>query len=188
VEFQTFDEHYIRQLRDGDPRVQEHFAKYFGELIYLKLRRRVRSMQLLEDIRQETLCRVLRTVRARDGIEDARKFGAFVTGVCNFVMAEFSRSENRYEAPDRDFDEHPDATQDFDAPLISDERRKQVRKILGKLEDRDRKLLKAIFFDELPADEICRRFQVGPDYLRVLVFRAKARFKQVYVRGAGSGS
>ena len=63
MEFQTFDQEYLERLRDGNSQVEQHFAAYFGELIHLKVRRRVRSPQLLEDIRQETLLRVLRAVR-----------------------------------------------------------------------------------------------------------------------------
>ena len=185
MQFQTFDEEYLRRLRNGDSQVEQHFASYFGELIHLKLRRRVRSPQLIEDIRQETILRVLRTIREKDGLEDARKLGAFVSGVCHYVTVELSRSEGRYEAPDRDFDERVDATQaDPDSRLITNERCKQVRKILAKLDDRDRNLLRAVFLEELGSTEVCRRFQVDPDYLRVLVFRAKARFKQAYVKGA----
>jgi len=188
VQFQTFDDDYLRRLRDGDSRVEEHFASYFGELIHLKLRRRVHTRQLLEDIRQETLCRVLRAIREKNGIEDARKFGAFVSGVCHYVTVELSRSENRYEPPERDFDEQLDKTEDPDTPLINEERRKQVQKVLSKLERRDRKLLRAVFLEELGSSEVCRRFQFEPDYLRVLVFRAKARFRQAYAKGAGSAA
>ena len=88
MQFQTFDEEYVGRLRDGDAGAEEHFAAYFGELIHLKLRRRVRTPQLVEDIRQETLCRVLRILREKGGIEDARKLGAFVSAVCHYVTAE----------------------------------------------------------------------------------------------------
>jgi RNA polymerase sigma factor (sigma-70 family) len=189
VQFRTFDEDYLRRLRKGDSQVEQHFASYFGELIHLKLRRRVRSPQLAEDIRQETILRVLRTIREKNGLADARKLGAFVSGVCHYVTVELSRSEGRYDTSDRDFDEQVDAAQgNLDARLISEERCKQVRKILAKLEDRDRKLLRAVFLEELGSSEVCRRFQVEPDYLRVLVFRAKARFKQAYVKGASAGA
>ena len=169
--------------------MEQHFASYFGELIHLKLRRRVRSPQLAEDIRQETIYRVLRTLREKDGLQDARKLGAFVSGVCHYVTVELSRSEGRYETSDRDFDKQVDVAQgDQDARLISEQCRKEVRKILGKLDDRDRNLLRAVFLEELGSSEVCRRFQVEPDYLRVLVFRAKARFKQAYIKGASAGA
>jgi RNA polymerase sigma-70 factor (ECF subfamily) len=186
VQFQAFDQDYVHRLRDGDPQTERHFALYFGELIYLKLRRRVHSRQLQEDIRQETLCRVLRAVREKDGLEDPRKFGAFVSGVCHYVTVELSRSESRYEPAERSLEEQRDTGEDPDARLINAQRRELVSKILSRLDQRDRGLLRAVFLEELSSAEVCRRFQVEPDYLRVLVFRAKARFRQAYARGAGS--
>lgn len=186
MQFQTFDEDYLRRLRDGDSHVEQHFASYFGELIQLKLRRRVRTRQLLEDIQQETLCRVLKTLRDPAGLRDARKLGAFVSSVCNNVALELTRSENRYEPSERDFDDRAGAGQDPDVSLINEQRQRQVKKILDKLDERDRKLLRAIFLEELTSPEVCRRFDVQPDYLRVLIFRAKARFRQEFTREAGS--
>src|SRR5207302_6997841 len=105
--------------------------------------------------------------------------------VCNFVTLELTRGENKYEAADHDFDERPDPAQDDpDAPLINEQRRRDVEKTLSELEDRDRNLLRAVFLEELTSDEVCRRFNVEPGYLRVLVFRAKARFRQAYTQRA----
>jgi RNA polymerase sigma factor (sigma-70 family) len=140
----------------------------------------------MEDIRQETFCRVLRALRQKDGLEDATKLGAFVLAVCRNVSAELIRSENRYEPAERDFENRVDTKQDTDAFLIDEQRRRQVKKILDKLGERDRKLLRAVFLEELSSAEVCRRFDIQPDYLRVLVFRAKARFRQEYVCAVGS--
>ena len=188
MQFQRFDDDYLRRLRDGDSQVEQHFASYFGELIFLKLRRRVRTRQLMEDIRQETLCRVLRAAREKNEVADGRKLGAYVCGVCNFVTLELTRGENKYEAAERDFDERPNPVEcDPDASLIDEQRRRDVEKTLAELDDRDRNLLRAVFLEELSSAEVCRRFNVEPGYLRVLVFRAKARFRQAYTRRVGAG-
>ena len=42
----------------------------------------------------------------------------------------------------------------------------------------------AIFFDETPKDEICRRFGVEREYLRVLLHRAKQHFRERYTGNA----
>ena len=154
MQFQTFDDDYLRRLRDGDSQVEQHFASYFGELILLKLRRRVRTRQLMEDIRQETLCRVLRAAREKNEVADARKLGAYVCGVCNYVTLELTRGENKYETTERDFDERPDPTQDDpDATLIDEERRRDVQTTLAELDDRDRNLLRAVFLEELSSED-----------------------------------
>ena len=186
-QFHSFDRDYLRRLAGHDAVVEQHFSSYFKDLLSLKLRVRIRSLQLIEDIRQETLCRVLRAAREKNEVADARKLGAYVCGVCNYVTLELTRGENKYEAAERDFDERPDPMQDDpDAPLINEERRRDVQTTLAELDDRDRDLLRAVFLEELSSDEVCRRFHVEPAYLRVLVFRAKARFRQAYTRRAGA--
>ena len=84
-QFYSFDCNYLRQLASGDAAVENHFSSYFGDLLLLKLRARIRSPQLVEDIRQETLLRVLQIVR-KAGVKHPERFGAFVSAVCYNVM------------------------------------------------------------------------------------------------------
>ena len=51
-----------------------------------------------------------------------------------------------------------------------------VRKLLTELPQRDQAILRAIL-DERSKDDICRQFGVSRDYLRVLVHRAKEKFR-----------
>jgi RNA polymerase sigma-70 factor (ECF subfamily) len=48
---------------------------------------------------------------------------------------------------------------------------------------RDRDLLRAIFFEEKDKDSVCREMGVDREYLRVLVHRAKDKFKALYEKG-----
>jgi len=98
--FETFNEEYVRRLADGDSGAGEHFASYFGNLLFMKLRVRLRSTELIEDVRQETLTRVLVILRKGAGVERPERFGAFVNGVCNNVVREFCRLDVREEAWD----------------------------------------------------------------------------------------
>src|SRR5258708_8464030 len=84
-QFHSFDEGYLRRLADGDPAVEHHFSSYFGDLLLMKVRTRIRSPQLVEDVRQETLLRVLRIVR-NGGVKHPARFGAFVSAVCTHAM------------------------------------------------------------------------------------------------------
>jgi len=112
--FHSFDEDYLRRLASGDAVVEQHFSSYFGDLLSLKLRVRIRSPQLVEDIRQETLLRVLQIVR-RKGVEHPERFGAFVSAVCNNVLMEQVRGEMRHEGREAEF-EVVDERVDLDAP------------------------------------------------------------------------
>ncbi len=45
---------------------------------------------------------------------------------------------------------------------------------------RDRELLRAIFLQEKEKDEVCAQFGVDREYLRVLLHRAKDKFRVLY--------
>lgn len=176
-QFHSFDQDYLRRLASGDAVVEHHFSSYFGNLLLLKLRARIRSTQLIEDIRQETLLRVLRIVR-KAGVEHPERFGAFVIGVCSNVMMELFRGETRHEGSS-EFEPSDDRV-DLEAPLVNQERRRQVDRILEELPERDRELLRLFFLEERDKSEICTRFNVSEDYLRVLLHRAKLRFRSMH--------
>ena len=116
--FQSFTSDYLERLKQGDPVVGEHFSTYFRELIYLKCRWRVSSTELLEDIQQETLLRVLGAVE-RDTVQHPERFGAFVNSVCNNVAMELIRKAHIHEPPSGEVDEPVDLTQNLEAPLIN---------------------------------------------------------------------
>jgi len=94
LDVNSFDQEYVQRLREGDPETQRHFTRYFGELLNVKLRNRVRSPHLIEEVRQETFLRVLLIVR-RDGVDHPERLGAFVNSVCNNVVLETFRREQQ---------------------------------------------------------------------------------------------
>ena len=55
----------------------------------------------------------------------------------------------------------------------------QVERVLAMLPEKDRDLLKQVFWQERGRDEICRDFGVDRNYLRVLVHRAKSRVREI---------
>src|SRR6266851_9026859 len=185
-QFHSFDADYLRRLADGDPAVEHHFGSYFGDLLLLKARTRIRSPQLVEDIRQETLLRVLRTVR-NGGVKHPERFGAFVCAVCNNVMMELVRGERRHESSAYEFEPADDRV-DLGAPLVTEQRRRQVDSILEELPERDRELLRMFFLEERDKSEICKRFKVSEDYLRVLLHRAKSRFRTTYFKSLSAAN
>jgi RNA polymerase sigma factor (sigma-70 family) len=71
---------------------------------------------------------------------------------------------------------------------VSEERKAEVRKVLEGMGRRDRELLRMVFLEEMDKEEVCRRFGVDREYLRVLLSRAKSRFRDHFLsRGAASG-
>ena len=183
--FESFNEDYVRRLTDGDSGAGDHFASYFGNLLFLKLRVRLRSLQLIEDVRQETLTRVLVILRQGAGVERPERFGAFVNGVCNNVMRELCRLDGREEPWDENKEEPIDPTVDLNAQLVNADMKREIKQVFAALPEKDRRVLQAIYLDEIDKAEVCRMFQVDAGYLRVLVYRAKVQFRDAYRGGDG---
>jgi RNA polymerase sigma-70 factor (ECF subfamily) len=176
--FHSFDLEYLQRLASGDAVVESHFSSYFGNLLLLKLRIRIRRPQLIEDIRQETLLRVLQIVR-RKGVQSPERFGAFVSAVCNNVMMEVVRGESRHKSSESEF-EPVDNRVDLEAPLVNQQRRRIVDSVLEELPAKDRELLRMFFLEECDKGEICKRFEIREGHLRVLLHRAKLRFRSMH--------
>ena len=185
MDVNSFDQEYVQRLREGDPETQRHFTRYFGELLNVKLRSRVRSPHLIEEVRQETFLRVLLIVR-RDGVDHPERLGAFVNSVCNNVMLETFRREGRSLPMPETVPERADEGPSPESAVAMSQRKSQVLKILEALPAKDRDLLRLVFLEERDKDEICRTLHVDREYLRVLVHRAKSRFRAELALRAGA--
>jgi len=182
IQFQDFDSSYLERLRSGDFGTQQHFVAYFGELIRLKAGKRLRSSAAVEDVRQETLARVLRLV-TEQRIHQPERLGAFVNSVCNNVLNEHYRLRSReLPADDEVVNSILDPTIGVVEVISRQQVQQKVRQTLDELPEKDRCLLKALFLEEQTKDEVCRDHGVTREYLRVLVFRAKQSFKSHYLR------
>jgi RNA polymerase sigma-70 factor, ECF subfamily len=180
VEFFAFDKNYLERLREGDPPTEHHFVSYFEQLLRIKLRARTLASDRVEDLRQETFIRVIAALRREGGVRQPERFGAFVNSICNNVLLEYYRSSARNQPMD---DAHlgiPDKVLDLEGMLVTKQSAERVRHILEELPRRDRDLLRAIFLEEKDKDSVCREFGVDRDYLRVLLHRAKDKFKALY--------
>jgi RNA polymerase sigma-70 factor (ECF subfamily) len=184
VQRQTFDADYVQRLINSDSATEGAFVAYFGELLALKLRSRLRSPELIQDVTQETFLRVLRTLR-QSGIESPEALGAFVNSVCNNVLFEAYRAQTRTAEP---LDDRASADAGADTTMVEEEERTQVRSVLSELPEKDRKILRWLFFEERDKGEVCRVLDVDREYLRVLVHRAKQRFRSDYLRRVATKS
>jgi RNA polymerase sigma-70 factor, ECF subfamily len=179
VELFGFTREYVERLREGDPSTEQHFVGYFDQLLRIKLRAKRLASETVEDLRQETYIRVFNKVRAGE-IREPDRFGAFVNSICNNVLQEFYRLNARTTALDPSHEEKPDHTIDIEGQLVTKQTKERVREVLRDLPKKDRELLQAFFLDEKDKDEVCTQFEVDRDYLRVLLHRAKDKFRVLY--------
>jgi RNA polymerase sigma-70 factor (ECF subfamily) len=181
-DFHRFDGAYLQRLRGGDPETERHFVNYFRSLLRIKLRARLKSGQLVDDACQETFLRVFKALRSDVEIRNPERIGAFVNTICDHVVLELYRSEKRHRPmPDEAVAQIEDDAPVAEDRLLAAERRTLVRRAIEDLPDLDRRLMRALFVEERDKDEVCMEFKVDRSYLRVLLHRAKLRFRALYM-------
>lgn len=171
-----FDHEYLQRLRAGDPETAEHFAIYFGRVLSRNLRCRCRRPELIEDIRQETLRRVLEIIRKTE-LNSPSRLEAFVSSVCNNVLFEYWRSAKKHSAEEPKCElvgSQPNPEQAF----TNREAVTRLRQGLSTLPARDREVLRLAFLEERDNSELSTRLQVSRTYARVLVHRAIAKLRE----------
>ena len=175
----NFDRSYVERLIARHPETEQHFTSYFGDLLSAKLRSRLRSPALVQDAKQETFVRVLTALRGGTGLKTPESLGAFVNGVCNNVLFEFYRAGGRAIPLEDDQDPPDTRPASAEQTLMADESRARVRQALRRLPEKEQTLLKWLFFEERSKDDICQMLNIDRNYLRVLLHRAKNRFREV---------
>src|SRR5258708_26095301 len=81
-----FNEEYVRKLATGDLETHKHFVSFFSGLLRVKLRTKLRSPELVEDVRQETFLRVFQSFsKETGGLQKPERLGAFINSTCNNV-------------------------------------------------------------------------------------------------------
>ena len=179
-----FNADYVARLRDKDPETERHFVTHFSTVIWLRLRNRLKSKEMLANIRQETFYRVMRFIHSGEPFDQPEHLGVFVQSTCTNVMLEFLRGDAKYSQ----LNELPldlegkrinieERHLDIEGELVSEERKRAVQDVLSQMPSKDQQILRMLFLEDADRDVVCRQFNIESDYLRVLLHRAKARFR-----------
>ncbi len=166
----NFDDQYIAGLLMGDCEIENHFAAYFSRDLDQWLRGKLRNSALAEDIRQETLRRVLEMLH-RGVLREPSCLSSFVHGVCRRVLLEQWRKNARLSFSDDLFQE-PEENCDPERAVSTAESVDRLRTAMLALPPKPRQLLSMLYLEERDRAEVSRRFGVNQSYLRVLIYRA----------------
>jgi RNA polymerase sigma-70 factor (ECF subfamily) len=129
----------------------------------------------VDDVVQETLTRFLQALKD-DKIRNPDSLGAFLSGICNNVVAEYRR---------RLWREVPGEVPPAHTPLVPPEAdllelQDAIAAALGEMPPRDREIMHAFYLQEKDKGEICRSTGISEGQFRVALFRAKERFRKIY--------
>jgi RNA polymerase sigma-70 factor, ECF subfamily len=179
LNFESFGEGYLRDLTEGMPAAERHFTDYFGALIHIKLRSRRLPPHAIDDIRQETFLRVFATLRGERGLDNPERLGAFVNSVCNNVYLEYLRTRQGASLSSPATAEPADSRGDAESAFAREEYKRVVEQVMSELPSKDEHLLRAVVLDEKDKQQVCDDLQVTRENLRVLLHRARTRFRDI---------
>lgn len=126
--------------------------------------------------------RVVTNIRKQGGLDHPERLGAYVNGICNNVLLETYRSQKRHGQAEEDPPDQPDWRPNPESEFVNSERRRLVRSVLDELQPKDRHLLQAVFIEERDKAAVCKDLGVDGDYLRVLLHRARGRFRSTLLK------
>ena len=130
----------------------------------------------VDDLVQESLARFFRAEQ-RQLIRNTDELGAFLNGVCRNVILEYRRRIRREPTIDPDMP-IPDVGVRPDAEIF--ELRDAIDSGLKELAERDRAILRSLYLEGREKEDICRQWGMSDAQFRVVLFRAKERFRRVY--------
>lgn len=132
----------------------------------------------VDDIVQESLARFL--VAARDQkIQNPECAGAFLHGICRNVVSEYRRSTRRTDPmPETVPEPPPKSLPEYEILEL----RQAIAHGLDQLPERDRKVLRAFYLEDKPRSEIMRQTGLSDENFRVVLCRAKDRFRAIYLQ------
>ena len=130
----------------------------------------------IEDIVQETLKRFFESVHDRR-VRTPEAAGAFLNGICRNVISEYRRRMYR-DGP------MPDVIPERVPHRLSEpelfELRDSIAEGMRQLSSRDREILNMFYLEERPVEEILKLTGLTETNFRVVLCRAKEKFRQIY--------
>ena len=173
-----FDDDYLERLRSRDEETAKHFDRYFRSL----LRHRVWGKFTRE--REEELVDSAMAAAWENILNgeprNSTRLTAYVTGIC-MNLAKLSLRPNLNNL--RKYTDEVrirDGKLSAEEILLERELSQDVRKVLTKLGRRDRGVLVDIFYHEKNRDEVCEKYRITREVLRLIVFRARQRFHSTW--------
>jgi len=131
----------------------------------------------VDDIVQEVLTRFMLAAR-EEKIHHPAAVGAFLNGICRNVISEYRRRNMRDE-PMPEVVPEPPSKGIPEADLF--ELRQAIAQGLEQLSERDRTVLRGFYLEEKSKEEILKQTGMSDENFRVVLCRAKERFRTIYV-------
>ena len=168
---------FVERVRRRDPGAEEELYARFGARIGYLAYRELKSSMEADDVRSETLLRVVHAIRS-DKLRAAMALPSFVLQTARNVIRERVRQTRRFVPIAEPGDQFEPAAPAIEPPDPAAAAALSIA--LKTLNARDRAFMKMLFYDDLSRDEIAARLGISEERVRLVKSRALQRFREAY--------
>ena len=177
----------VRRITAGDSTAEDEIIRRYERGIAVIIDNVVRNQSVTEDLSQETFRIVLEKLRRGD-LRQPESLSGFVCSVARNAAIDYirraKRSNLREEIGNAEHISDP-APNQLDQ-MLARERSEVVLQVIGELKsERDREVLFRYYVSEEDKNEICSALGITRIQFNNIIYRALARFKELYVRKVG---
>ena len=169
------DKELVGAIRNGNAEAEALLYTRFAPRVYYLALRIVRVQADAEDVRAETILRVLQALR-QGKLREAAALAAFVLETAHNVIRERARREARLSPIDAEL---PGAAAlQIEAPFADPIARRALAQTISAMRPRERAFLRMYYYEERPNAEISRRLGIAEERLRLVKSRTLRRFRE----------
>lgn len=174
----------VSRITAGDSTAEDEIIRRYERGVAVIIDNVVRSQPVTEDLSQETFRIVLEKLRRGD-LRQPESLSGFVCSVARNAAITYIRRAKRYNLREEiGRAEHicDPAPNQLDQ-MLSRERSEIVRQVIGELKsERDREVLFRYYISEEDKNKICSDLGLTRIQFNNIIYRALARFKELYLQ------
>ena len=169
------DQILIDAIRSGDTKAYAQLVNRYKDLVYTLALRMVKHREEAEEVAQDTLVKVFRSLNRFKGDS---KFSTWIYRITyNTSLDRLKKNKKHYndiEIDDYTFNQLGTIDNALDN-LINEEKSKLIRQCIDKLPEDSSSLLTLFYFEELSLDEISKIINIEVNTVKVKLFRARKK-------------
>jgi RNA polymerase sigma-70 factor (ECF subfamily) len=165
----------VARIQTGESSAEAILFERYGPRLYYLALSRTGSPQDAEDLRSETLLRVLTAIR-NSQLREPAALTRFILRTLDNVALEAIRRESRASQISSD----PRAN--LERHFLDEGVKEAIEWTIARLKPRERDVLRMYYYEELPKEEIARRIGIPEERVRLLKSRALQSFRERYLR------
>lgn len=177
----------VKRIMGGDSAAEAEVVRRYNQGVAIIIDQIVRSRSATEDLSQDTFKIVLTKVRRGD-LREPERLSGFVRSVARNAALDYIRRTRHSTNQETigNAEQIPDPAPNQLDEILKQEKAAVVRRLINEMKQkRDRDLLLRYYVAEEEKDKICGDLGLTRAQFNNVIFRATARFKELYVRKIG---